>query len=149
MATAFRVTCQGRTKPLADWLDVAPAADDEQVNVRDLVNAAGAPEHPTFPAYWTRASRPQAVRDALRWIAGRSKQQAVRAGLPFWGANLLDDAERDERHAALAAAKEFVESLQAFSSPGKLKNFPVRRRRRGAPGAGTGRAPRHGDAPRR
>ena len=301
MTTAFRVTCQGRTKPLADWLDRAPPPGGEDVNVRDLVNAAGAaalaphfddqaPGYPTFPTYWTQDSRPQAVRDALRWIAGRSKarqgaqvldglrlldgdrldpdrspyaqhvverlqakgrgqvlnraefvravrdveymdpdrsrlepewmvvvlavlvyagdlvlvlpgrrydatgaadladaalddlvnlkhverpkdwdlpalkalfellgqapgqarlvvqgrdepvqalqkavtdhaarivtaQQAVRAGLPFWGGSLLDEAAREEQHAALAAAKDFVESLQPFSSPGKLKNL--------------------------
>ena len=301
MTTAFRVTCQGRTKPLADWLDRAPAPGGDDVNVRDLVNAAGAaalaahfddqaPGYPTFPAYWTKDSRPQAVRDALRWIAGRSKtrqgaqvldglrlldgdrldpgrspyarhvlerlhakgrgqvlnraefvravrdveymdpdrsrlepewmvvvlaalvyagdlvlvlpgrrydaaavadladaplddfvhlkhverpkdwdrpalaalfellglspglarlavqgrdepvralqtavtdhaariaaaQQAVGDGLPFWGAALFDESARGERRAALAEAKDFVESLQPFSSPGKLKNF--------------------------
>ena len=51
-------------------------------------------------------------------------QQALREGVPFWGRNLLDEPAggRDPR-GALDEAKTFLESLQAFSTPGRLKNF--------------------------
>ena len=50
-------------------------------------------------------------------------QQAIREGLHFWGGNLLDEQAGLNLQANLDAAKVFLESLQAFSSPGKLKNF--------------------------
>ena len=48
-------------------------------------------------------------------------QQTLREGLSFWGLDLvqgskLESSKSDE-------AKSFFESLQAYSSPGKLKNF--------------------------
>ena len=51
-------------------------------------------------------------------------QQALREGVYFWGRNLLDEPAggRDPR-GALDAAKTFLESLQPFSTPGRLKNF--------------------------
>ncbi len=86
MTTAVEVTHQGRTKPLVGWVKGKPATEDAQVNVRDVVNAVGsaalaahfedeAPGYPAFPVYWTTRSRPQAVQDALRWIAGPRKTQ--------------------------------------------------------------------------
>ena len=90
MTTAIEVTHQGRKKPLAGWVTGSPAGESAQVNVRDVVNAVGsaalaarfedeAPEYPAFPVYWTSKSRPQAVQDALRWIAGpRRTQQGSR-----------------------------------------------------------------------
>ena len=50
-------------------------------------------------------------------------QQAVRQGITFWGKNLFDDSSLSLQHSALESLKAFLESLQAFSSPGKLKNF--------------------------
>ena len=50
-------------------------------------------------------------------------QQALQNGIHFWGRNLLDDSATQNLRAQLEAAKDFLESLQAFSSPGKLKNF--------------------------
>ena len=90
MTTAIEVTHQGRKKPLAGWVTGSPGGEGGQVNVRDVVNAVGsaalaarfedeAPEYPAFPVYWTSKSRPQAVQDALRWIAGpRRTQQGSR-----------------------------------------------------------------------
>ena len=86
MATAIEVTHQGRKKPLAGWVTGRPAGEGAQVNVLDVVNAVGsaalaarfedeAPEYPAFPVYWTSKSRPQAVQDALRWIAGPLRTQ--------------------------------------------------------------------------
>jgi Family of unknown function (DUF6079) len=43
--------------------------------------------------------------------------------LTFWGKNLLTDALQDEYRSSLDKAKTFLESLQAFTTPGKLKNF--------------------------
>ena len=37
---------------------------------------------------------------------------------------ILSDAELDERKQKLMQNKEFLESLQAYNTPGKLKNFP-------------------------
>ena len=50
-------------------------------------------------------------------------QQKLREGFPMWGQRLLSDSEIEARSKALNAAKEFLESLQAYNSPGKLKNF--------------------------
>jgi Family of unknown function (DUF6079) len=43
--------------------------------------------------------------------------------LTFWGKNLLTDALQDEYRSSLDKTKTFLESLQAFTTPGKLKNF--------------------------
>jgi hypothetical protein len=96
MTTAFEVTYQGRTKPLIGWVKGKLTAMGARANVRDIVNTVGsvalaahfedeAPEYPTFSAYHTKDSRPQAVQDALRWIAGSSRTQQ--------GAKVLDALE--------------------------------------------------------
>lgn len=50
-------------------------------------------------------------------------QRTLEAGLQFWGRPLLDEGERTRSVDRLRSAKEFLESLQAYSTPGKLKNF--------------------------
>jgi len=59
-------------------------------------------------------------------------QQSLREGLSFWGLDLVGESrvasgelnsERETRNSQLENAKAFFESLQAFTSPGKLKNF--------------------------
>ncbi len=96
MTAAFEVTYRGRTKPLMGWVRGALTGTGARANVRDIVNAVGsvalaahfeneAPHYPAFADYHTAASRPQAVRDALRWIAGDAKTQQ--------GAKVLDALE--------------------------------------------------------
>jgi len=50
-------------------------------------------------------------------------QQNIQTGMPFWGQRLLSDSELVTRNSQLETTKSFLESLQAYSSPGKLKNF--------------------------
>jgi len=50
-------------------------------------------------------------------------QQTLRDGLSFWGMDLLADTDLASQVSGLDEAKSFFESLQAYSSPGKLKNF--------------------------
>jgi len=50
-------------------------------------------------------------------------QQTLREGLSFWGLDLLAGTELANQSVGLEEAKGFFESLQAYSSPGKLKNF--------------------------
>jgi len=49
--------------------------------------------------------------------------QNLRGGLVFWGQRLFSDPELTTRNSQLEKTKSFFESLQAFNSPGKLKNF--------------------------
>jgi hypothetical protein len=49
--------------------------------------------------------------------------QQLANGIPFWGQNLFSDSEVEKFSALLVKAKEFLESLQAYNTPGKLKNF--------------------------
>ena len=44
-------------------------------------------------------------------------------GIPFWGQNLFSDEEVEALADALDKTKTFIEGLQAFNSPGKLKNL--------------------------
>ncbi|MDD2366103.1 MAG: DUF6079 family protein [Desulfuromonadaceae bacterium] len=50
-------------------------------------------------------------------------QQTIRNGISFWGLELLAGTELASQASGLDEAKTFFESLQAYSSPGKLKNF--------------------------
>jgi succinate dehydrogenase flavin-adding protein (antitoxin of CptAB toxin-antitoxin module) len=50
-------------------------------------------------------------------------QQALQAGFHFFGRSLLDDGATRDLRQKLEGAKTFLEALQAYSSPGKLKNF--------------------------
>lgn len=50
-------------------------------------------------------------------------QQSFQNGLLFWDRNLLAEEEIRRIRARLEETKVFLESLQAYSTPGKLKNF--------------------------
>jgi hypothetical protein len=50
-------------------------------------------------------------------------QQNLQNGMPFWGRNLLAEEEAQKLRTRLDDTKAFLESMQAYSSPGKLKNF--------------------------
>jgi hypothetical protein len=50
-------------------------------------------------------------------------QQSLRSGLLFWGRNLLTEEEAQKLRTQLDDTKTFLESLQAYNLPGKLKNF--------------------------
>jgi hypothetical protein len=45
------------------------------------------------------------------------------SSLAFWGRTLLTEPQQTEYRERLEKTKTFLESLQAFNSPGKLKNF--------------------------
>lgn len=51
------------------------------------------------------------------------QQQNLQNGLLFWGRNLLAEEEIQKFRTRLDETKTFLESLQAYTSPGKLKNF--------------------------
>jgi hypothetical protein len=50
-------------------------------------------------------------------------QQNLQSGLLFWGRNLLPEDEVQKLRSRLDDTKTFLESLQAYTSPGKLKNL--------------------------
>ena len=50
-------------------------------------------------------------------------QQQLRRGLLLWGKSLLSENEVHEFHARLDGTKAFLESLQAYTTLGKLENF--------------------------
>jgi hypothetical protein len=49
--------------------------------------------------------------------------QHVQIGLPCWSSELIPAEERDNQRQQLDDLKSFLEGLQAFNTPGKLKNF--------------------------
>ena len=49
--------------------------------------------------------------------------QHVQTGLPCWGSELIPAEDREQQRQKLDDLKSFLEGLQAFNTPGKLKNF--------------------------
>ena len=71
----------------------------------------------------------QAVQELQIAVAQRldkvvTAQAKLQDGLIFWGKPILSDAEETDTKQRLQKVKGFLESLQPFNSPGKLKNFP-------------------------
>ena len=50
-------------------------------------------------------------------------QRAVQDRIPFWGKGLIEEEAAKDLSATLERTKSFLESLQAYTSPGRLKNF--------------------------
>ncbi len=50
-------------------------------------------------------------------------QQSLQRGLIFWDRNLLAEEETQKFRARLDETKTFLETLQVYTSPGRLKNF--------------------------
>jgi hypothetical protein len=50
-------------------------------------------------------------------------QQNIQNGVFFWGVGLIPEGDIQKYRSTLDGTKAFLESLQAFSTPGKLKNF--------------------------
>ena len=50
-------------------------------------------------------------------------QQSLQRGLIFWGRNLLAEEETQKLRTRLDETKTFLETLQVYTSPGRLKNF--------------------------
>src|SRR5690606_6434809 len=49
--------------------------------------------------------------------------QHVQTGLPCWGSELVPAEDKEHHRQKLDDLKSFLEGLQAFNTPGKLKNF--------------------------
>src|SRR5690606_15924403 len=49
--------------------------------------------------------------------------QHVQSGLPCWNSELIPGEDREQQRQKLDDLKSFLEGLQAFNTPGKLKNF--------------------------
>ncbi len=67
----------------------------------------------------------QALQGAISQVVQRLAltQQHMQEGFPFCGKSLLTEQELAAYRTRLDAAKSFLESLQAYSTSGKLKNF--------------------------
>ena len=68
------------------------------------------------------------VQELQTAIAGRVGklallQQGLQDSLRFWGRNLLSEEEANKHRTLLDETKIFLESVQAYNSPGKLKNL--------------------------
>lgn len=61
------------------------------------------------------------VSDILRQLL--RAQQGLGVGFRFWGKPILSQAETQHYRSGLAETKTFLESLQAYSTPLKFKNF--------------------------
>ena len=67
----------------------------------------------------------QELQKTVAEVVGRLAvaHQAVQTGMPFWGRNLIDAEETKRLCSSLERTKSFLESLRAYTSPGRLKNF--------------------------
>ena len=75
------------------------------------------------------STRDQAVNELQVKVASKVEklviaQNKLQSGLSFWGRTILSDQEAAEWSTKLGGAKDFLESLQAFNTAGKLNNFP-------------------------
>jgi hypothetical protein len=69
-----------------------------------------------------------AVQQLQKSIAERVEKlvvarQQLLNGLPFWGQSLYSESEVQQIGETMVKCKEFLEGLQAYNTPGKLKNF--------------------------
>jgi len=119
MTSAYEVTYQGKTKPLLAWIKGKLSGSGGQVNVRDVINTVGsvcladqfkddAPDYPHFSVLITSDNRMQAVKDALKMIAGEfpTKQAtAILDALELLDGDRIDPGKSSYASFVMAALK--------------------------------------------
>jgi hypothetical protein len=128
--TKFDATSLGvlATTPVADLLNFKHLERPKDWNVASLKALFELMELSPGQAVMVTQGNVEAVQQLHKVINDRVEKlvranQQLASGIPFWGQNLLSDAEVETIAAQLAKAKEFLEGLQAYNTPGKLKNF--------------------------
>ena len=118
-------------KGCAAALDLASRASGHAKDVYQA-KADGFLRTPGMAQLVAQGNKDEPVRELQKAVDARvgrlvMARQALQAGFQFWGRNLLDDHAAGDLRRRLDAARAFLDPLQAFSSPGTLKNFPYSR----------------------
>lgn len=116
------------TTPVADLLNFKHVERPKDWNIPSLKALFELMDLSPGQAVMVTQSSVEAVQQLHKVINERVEKlvkanQQLASGIPFWGQNLFTDAEVEKFSALLLKAKEFLESLQAYNTPGKLKNF--------------------------
>ena len=114
--------------PLADLVDFRHLERPKAWDVPALTALFELLELTPGMAQLVAQGKDEPVRELQKAVEARvnrlvTARQALGEGLLFWGRRLLDEQATDGLRAKLDAAKDFLEALQAFSSPGALKNL--------------------------
>ena len=114
--------------PLADLVDFRHVERPKDWDVPALAALFELLELTPGMAQLVAQGKDQPVRELQKAVEARvnrlvTARQTLAEGLHFWGRRLLDDQATDDLRGKLDAAKDFLEPLQAFSSPGALKHF--------------------------
>lgn len=116
------------TTPVADLLNFKHVERPKDWNIPSLKALFELMDLSPGQAVMVTQGSAEAVQQLHKVIGERVEKlvkanQQLASGIPFWGQNLFTDAEVEKFSALLVKAKEFLESLQAYNTPGKLKNF--------------------------
>ncbi len=114
--------------PLADLVDLRHLERPKEWDVPALAALFELLELTPGMAQLVAQGKDEPVRELQKAVEARvnrlvTARQALGEGLHFWGRRLLDEQATDDRRGKLDEAKDFLEALQAFSSPGALKNL--------------------------
>ncbi len=114
--------------PLADLVDLRHLERPKAWDVPALAALFELLELTPGMAQLVAQGKDEPVRELQKAVDARvnrlvTARQALAEGLHFWGRGLLDERATADLRGKLDAAKDFIESLQAFSSPGALKHF--------------------------
>jgi len=134
VSAAYRVTYQGKTKSLPEWLKGATSTmrtgggSQGEINIRDMVNVVAstclephfanqAPGYPHFSILVTAANRNQAAQDAIQAIAGGMRTKQALAVLD--ALELLDGDRVSPQQSSYA---QFVSRIAGKKKSGQVVN---------------------------
>ncbi len=114
--------------PLEDLLNFRHIARPKELPLGALVAtfelldlAPGLIQNPTTHETAVEELQKQVALELERLV---TLQERVRNGLSLWGGRVVEVAELDTTRDHLDSYKGFLDSLRAFNTPGKLRNFP-------------------------
>jgi hypothetical protein len=114
--------------PLADLIAFKHIERPKEWNLNALKSLFELLGLPPGMAKMVTQNDEQPVKDMQKAVQQRVEKvvladQQLQNGLPFWNRNLLSEQEQSRYRDLLGSAKAFLESLQVYTTPGKLKNF--------------------------
>ena len=115
------------SRPIGDLVEFKHVERPKDWNVPALKALFELLDLPPGMAELVTQGKPDPVQELQKRIAQNVErivlaQQNLETGIPFWGQPLLSDADVAKAQEQMESCKAFLESLQAYNAPGKLKN---------------------------